>query len=327
VDWYLLIHQLPPRPLYLRAKIRNRLARVGAVAIKNSVYALPAREDCLEDFQWIAQEAAAGAGEAVVCAASFLAGISDEALVHRFKEAADAAYSGLRREVAAALERARRRAPVEPAALVRLRARFDGIAATDFFGARGRQEVHAMLRTLETRGKGKDARAPARRGRPELVGRVWVTRHGPKIDRMASAWLIRRFVDPAARFRFIDPRRETPRADQIGYDMPGGRFSHEGDRCTFETLAARLGIDDGAVRAIGEIVHDVDLKDGKYGRPEADGVRQLVEGLVSSCADDQKRLDRGLALFDDLYASYRGQPATRPRPARRKRRSPGARGR
>ncbi len=320
MNWYLLIHQLPPRPLYLRAKIRNRLARVGAAAIKNSVYALPARDDCLEDFQWIAQEAVAGGGEAFVCAAGFVAGISDEALVRRFKEAADTAYAGLRGEIAEVLARARRRTPIEPATLLRLRTRFEEIGATDFFGARGRQEVEMMIRTADERRRGKDVGAPRRRrGHPDLVGRVWVTRHGPKIDRMASAWLIRRFVDPAARFRFIDPERETPRADEIAYDMPGGRFSHEADRCTFETLTRRLGIDDAAVRTIGEIVHDVDLKDAKYGRPEAEGVRQLVLGLVHSYPEDAVRLDRGLTLFDELYASFRGQGTPRPKAARRRR--------
>jgi hypothetical protein len=325
MSWHLLIHQLPPRPLYLRAKIRNRLAKVGAVALKNSVYVLPIRDDCLEDFQWIAQEAVSGGGEAFVCRADFVEGVCDEALVRQFKDAAEASYAALRHEIGEALGRLRGgRGPEEGAALLRLRKRLEEIAAVDFFAAAGRKEVETMMRALETRLHGKGS-LPKGRGRPkdpDLVGRTWVTRRDPKVDRLASAWLIRRFVDPGARFRFIDLQREAPRAGEIGFDMPGGRFSHEGERCTFETLAARLGISDPAVRAIGEVVHDLDLKDGRYGRPEAEGVRQLILGLVRSRPADEERLERGLALFDDLYASYRG-PA--PGPAEGRRRSAGRR--
>jgi hypothetical protein len=323
--WYVLIHQLPPRPLYLRAKIRSRLARVGAVALKNSVYVLPRRDDCLEDLQWIAQEAIAGGGEAFVCRADFIEGVSEEGLVGRFTEAAGAAYAALSREIREILGRLRAwgRTAEAAAALPRLRKRLGEIAAVDSFAAAGRKEVDTMMRALEARLHGKCSYrgGRSRRTDPDLMGRTWVTRRDPKVDRLASAWLIRRFVDPGARFRFIDPEREAPRPSEIGFDMPVGRFTHEGERCTFETLARRLGVTDPAVRAIGEVVHDLDLKDGRYGRPEAEGVRQVLLGIVRSRQDDADRLDRGLALFEDLYASYRGAA---PGPARRDgRRRPG----
>jgi len=333
MSWYLLIHQLPPKPLYLRAKVRNRLTMVGAVALKNSVYVLPCRDDSLEDFQWIAQEAVAGGGEAFVCKAEFVEGVSDEALVRQFKEAADAAYAGLRGEIGEALERARARGRGKPAddsaTLARLRKRFEETGGVDFFDAPGRKEVETMLQALETRlhGGGGTPKRGGKRTHPHLVGRTWVTRHGPKVDRLASAWLIRRFVDPGARFRFMDPEREKPRAGEIGFDMPGGDFSHEGERCTFETLLARLGIRDPSVRAIGEIVHDVDLKDARFARPETEGVRQVILGLVRAHPEDEERLERGLALFDDLYASYRGHGAPEPRAPAQSRRASRGRGR
>jgi hypothetical protein len=159
----------------------------------------------------------------------------------------------------------------------------------------------------------------------ELVGRVWVTRRGVKVDRIASAWLVRRFVDPGARFRFVDPE-EPPRAAEVRFDMLGGDFTHQGDRCTFESLLARLALRDPALASIAEIVHDIDLKDDKYGRPDAPGVQQLVLGLVASHPDDAERLERGFALFDDLYASFRAVPAGRashpPRPRKPTVRSP-----
>src|SRR5262249_748881 len=146
-------------------------------------------------------------------------------------------------------------------------------------------------------------------GKPkgDFVGRTWTTRIGPKIDRMASGWLIRRFIDPAARFRFMDPAREARRPDDVTFDMVGGDFTHEGDRCTFETLTAKFGLSaDAALRAIGEIVHDIDLKDDRFGRPDVAGIRLLVEGIVKAHGDDDERMTRGAAVLDDLYASLGG---------------------
>jgi len=319
--FYILIHQLPPEPLYLRAKIRNRLAKVGALGLKNSVYVLPGRDDCLEDLQWIAQEAVAGGGEAYVCRADFAFGITNQALVERFRVQASAAYEALKIEVTKALDDARgagdKRPPKEgaPGALLRLKGRFDEIREIDFFDAPTLKEAEAMLRSLETQlHRGERTASPkAGRGRLDLVGRTWVTRRDPHVDRLASAWLIRRFVDPGARFRFIDPQRGEKGPKEIGFDLMGGEFTHEGDRCTFETLLFRLGIADPALTAVAEIVHDIDLKDGRYGRPDAPGIQQVIQGLVRAHADDKERLARALAFFDDLYASFRGRPTAAPR--------------
>lgn len=331
--WYLLIHQLPPKPAYLRAKIGHRLARVGGIALKNSVYVLPERDDCLEDFQWIAQEAAAGGGGAYVCRVEFLAGIGSAALEARFRRQATEAYEALKRDVTAALEAARKARGAadgedRAVALARLRRARDEIAEVDFFGVAAGKEVETMLRALEERirPQGPARRRPKASDLSRLVGRTWVTRRDPKVDRLASAWLIRRFVDPGARFRFVDARRETPRPGEIGFDMVGGEFTHEGERCTFEVLLGRLRASDPALRHVAEIVHDVDLKDDKFGRPDAAGVQALVKGLIHAHTEDEDRLAAGLDLFDHLYASFSGRPAGRPAgrtaPSRRGRKRP-----
>ena len=135
---------------------------------------------------------------------------------------------------------------------------------------------------------------------PELRGRTWVTRPGVKIDRMASAWFIRRFVDPKARFRFAG--ENAPRADgEVRFDMVGGDFTHEEDRCTLETLVRRVGLPDKGVKAIAEIVHDLDLKDAKFDRPETAGVRMMLDGLMARTDSDDERIERALPLFDDLH--------------------------
>jgi hypothetical protein len=296
------VHQLPPRPLYLRAKIRQRLAKVGATALKSSVYALPRREDCLEDLEWIAEEARAGGGAAWVCEAEFPDRRVDTDLVARSRSDRDAEYAALLREI-----RASRGEPDLPARLTRARKRLDEIERIDFFHAKGRSAVEELLHALHRRFERRNGmnKTAKRKPQSDLVGRTWVTRSGVKVDRISSAWFVRRFLDPKARFRFIDPKKGQPRPEEIGFDMVGGEFTHEGNRCTLETLVRASAVRDPALQPITEIVHDIDLKDGKYGRSETTGLAQVLTGLFAATSDDQVRLDRGFALFDDLYASYR----------------------
>jgi len=138
-----------------------------------------------------------------------------------------------------------------------------------------------------------------------LKGLVWVTRAGVHVDRIASAWLVRRFVDPQARFRFVPGKAAAAGPGEVRFDMAEAEITHEGDRCTFEVLLGRAGLSgDKALAAVAEIVHDIDLKDGKFGRPEADGLRTLVAGLCAATTDDQERLRRGAAIFDDLHRYF-----------------------
>ena len=138
-----------------------------------------------------------------------------------------------------------------------------------------------------------------------LRGKVWVTREAVQIDRIASAWLVRRFIDPAARFKFVPGRGYLPRAGEVRFDMFEGEYTHEGDRCTFEVLLQRAGLHDAALTAIGEIIHDIDLKDGKYGREETAGIRTVMSGIAAAHRDDEQRLARGGAVLDDLYEYFK----------------------
>ncbi|HVT15614.1 MAG TPA: chromate resistance protein ChrB domain-containing protein [Thermoanaerobaculia bacterium] len=305
---------MPPKPLYLRARIRQRLARVGAIALKNSVYVLPHSEVSLEDFQWIAEEAVAGGGEAFLCEADFFGRPSGEEIEARFRRERAADYDRLATEARELLRLTSRRgaAVASEADLAlrfsRLQKRLGEVAAIDFFAAPEREKVEALLGQVAVRLRAGQAPAPAASQPAEhagLAGRTWVTRKGIHIDRIASAWLVRRFVDPAARFRFVDSQTPEAAPGEIRFDTVGGDFTHEGDRCTFETLVARLGLADPALAQIAEIVHDIDLKDGRYGRPDAAGISQLLTGLVLAHPDDFERLDRGFALLDDLYGSFR----------------------
>jgi hypothetical protein len=328
MGWLLLIHQLPPKPIYLRAKIGNRLSRVGGLPLKNSVYVLPDRDDCLEDFQWIAEEAIAGGGAAFVWRAEIVSGTSDETLHGRFQSQVGEGYLSLVSEITTALRAFRgSESAIDAAngALLRLKKRFQELTRVDFFDAPAGKEAEAMLHALETRLRRGDKKAwsetaGARVDRSDLVGRTWITRQHPKVDRLASAWLIRRFIDPGARFRFVDAR-EKRREGEIGFDLVGGEFTHEGDRCTFETLLHRTGLSGRGLAEIAQIVHDIDLKDAKFGRPDALGVQQLIQGLCQAHSEDDERLEAGLALFDNLYASFPSPPSPKARAALASRRT------
>ena len=137
------------------------------------------------------------------------------------------------------------------------------------------------------------------------VGRVWVTRIGVHVDRIGCAWLVRRFIDKQARFKFVPPKGYVPEPNELRFDMFDAEFTHEGDRCSFEVLMTRAGLDDPALPAIAEIVHDIDLKDDKFGREEAAGIKTLINGICADTRDDDERLARGAAIFDDLYQYFR----------------------
>jgi hypothetical protein len=301
--WLILVHRIPPRPLYLRAKIRQRLAGVGAVAVKNAVYLLPHGAEGLEDLQWIAQEIEAGGGDAHLFEGDFVHGTAAEAAIAQFREARDADYDAIAADAHAAMKAARSAAAATElaAAHERLARRLDEVRRIDFFDASARAAAVEALAAIEARLK-RDRKEETRmlKTTPELRGKTWVTRPGVKIDRMASAWFIRRFVDPKARFRFAEETAKA-REGEIRFDMVGGDFTHEQDRCTFETLVRRVGLPDKGVRAIAEIVHDLDLKDAKFDRAEAAGVRMMLEGLMARTESDEERIERALPVFDDLH--------------------------
>ncbi len=314
MSWLLLIHQLPPKPAYFRVKIWRRLQNLGAVAIKNSVYALPQNEQTLEDFQWLFQEITDGGGEASVCEASFIDGLSDGQIKDLFRSAREEEYQQLAEDSRRLLaELSDPSAPPEARAelatqLRRLKRQYTQIKDIDFFGASNRHDVADLLAEIDARLVERDARPsrPDKRvGATDVVNRTWVTRAGIRVDRIASAWLIRRFIDPQARFKFVTGGDYRPEPGELRFDMFQAEYTHEGDNCTFEVLLDRTDLDDPSLRQIAEIVHDIDLKDGKFDRNEAAGVSQLIDGLAIANKDDESRLQRGSAIFDALYESFK----------------------
>jgi hypothetical protein len=320
--WLLLIHQIPPKPDYLRVKIGRRLQRVGAVAIKNSVYALPANPVSHEDFHWIMREIEAGGGSAFISDASLSDGLTDAAVRARFDAARNVEYQVILADAKALMKAARardarmtgdgtkRETPASASALDRefakLRRRHEAVVALDFFGASGQRSVAALLASIQDRLRLRAAHPRNRPAGRTIDGATWVTRRGVHVDRMASAWLIRRFIDRHPAFKFVDVSRYTHRKNELRFDMFDGEYTHAGDDCTFETLVAEFVQGDAALREIAEIVHDIDCKDGKFQREEAAGVARVIAGIVARHSRDEQRIGPGAVVFDDLYAAFSG---------------------
>ena len=324
--WLLFVHQLPSNPSNLRVRTWRRLQQLGAIAIKQAVYVLPDTPSAREDFEWLKTEVKAAGGDASVFSADHVDSWSDDALVEEFRRSRQEAYTSLARDVEKVLKRtrgARRPRGTRAPALRRLsevfRERLTAIGGVDFFGSAGRDRVTTLLKQLEQ--QASETRLPAVSSKPASPadantyrGRLWVTRPRPGVDRMASAWLVRRFIDLQARFGFAADRDAVPE-DAIPFDMFGVDFSHQDEGCTFETLCAVFGIQEPAVARVAAVVHDLDLKDGRFGAPEGATVGTLIEGLQLAHADDEALLAQGIALFEALYRAFeQSARAAGPRP-------------
>jgi hypothetical protein len=321
----LFIHQLPSHPSNLRVTTWRRLQQLGAIALKQAVYALPDTPDAREDFEWLKTEVKAAGGDATVFAADSVDAWADDALVEEFRRMRQETYVELAQEVEVALKRAthpRRskgtRAPALPRLLDIFRERLVAIEKIDFFGSAGRDRVLKLLGQLEDRAS-SPSRSPAAAGSDSsgrtasFQGRYWITRPRPGVDRMASAWLIRSFIDRQARFGFAADRESVP-DHGVAFDMFGVEFSHQGEGCTFETLCSVFALEGPALSRIAAIVHDLDLKDGKFGAPECSTVGAMIEGLRLAHQDDDALLEHGITMFDSLYRSFeQSNRATGPR--------------
>lgn len=313
--WLLLIHQIPPKPDYLRVKIWRRLQRLGAVPVKNSVYVLPMSDQTQEDFQWVLREVIESGGDASLCEARFVDGLSDDEVMQLFRSAREEDYQEISRDlerIATSLSKKtktdserEKRLALE---LERIHKRMAEVLAIDFFSAPGRETAERLIFALDARLQESSPAGKAAKAKQQLQefqDRTWVTRKGIHVDRMASAWLIRRFIDPNARFKFVPAKGYQPAPGEIRFDMYEAEFTHEGDRCTFEVLIERLRLVDPGLGPIAEIVHGIDLKDSKFAREETPGIDRIIAGIAMANKDDDARLARGFALFEDLYEYYK----------------------
>jgi hypothetical protein len=295
--WLLLLVRLPATHTAERVAIWRKLKKSGAIQIQTSTYVLPDDPARYETFQWLTQHIRDAGGDATLVRARQIEGLSNERLIQLFNSARAKEYALLCETIRSFADR-RHRASNFGNKLDRFRKQFREIRHTDFFNNPKALDVEILLRKMEE---------PQPRSKPQpklesrdFRGRVWLTRPRPEIDRVGSAWLIRKSIDPKAKFVFES--RRTPNRRVLAFDMLNGDFSHDGDDCTFETLIRRFGIEDKAVQKIAEMIHDADLDDDKFQRKECIGIDRILKGWAKQGLPDKEILRRGFECFDALYA-------------------------
>ena len=311
--WLVLMVSLPPHPSSLRVRVWRKLRALGAVPLRKSVYLLPPTPDNFERFQWLSQEVQKDGGEATFLSVDNIENMKRSEVIRLFQQLRDQDYRVLverYRKMARGLDRktpphSTKRRNEE---LARLTRELERLREIDFFDAPGYHEAKRLQETIEMRLHPRQAASATGADLPmdSLKGRRWVTRPRPHVDRIGSAWLIKRFIDPEAEFVFA-PSKEFP-PDAIPFDAAGVEFGHQGEDCTFETLVRRLGQRDRRLTHLAEIVHEVDLRDQKFPRDEARGVDLAIRGLLATFKDDQEVLVHGMILFDGLYAALSDRP-------------------
>ena len=298
--WLLLLVRLPATHSAERVAIWRKLKKSGAIQIQTSTYILPDDPARYETFQWLTQHIRDAGGDATLVRVREIEGLSNERLIDLFNAARAKEYASLREMLRPLIANAGRISNLS-GKLDRIRKQFREIRGTDFFDSPKAKDVEMVLRKLEEP-------QPGSKTQPKLEprdfrNRVWLTRPRPEIDRVGSAWLIRKSIDPKARFIFGGKRALNRRV--LTFDMLEGDFSHDGEDCTFETLIRRFGIEDKAVQKIAEMIHDADLDDDKFQRKECIGIDRVLKGWAKQGLPDKETLRRGFQCFDALYAFLR----------------------
>jgi len=303
LTWLLLLLRLPATHKAERVAIWRKVKKSGAIQIQTSTYILPDEPARYELFQWLTQEIRLAGGDATLVRAREIEGLPNEKLIELFNTARAKEYATLREALRRALSHRRktRSSPAVGDNLDRVRKQFREIRQTDFFNCPRAQDVEMLLRKMEGTqlGEASVSKVATR----DYRSRTWVTRPRPEIDRVGSGWLIRKFIDPKAKFIFA--KRVPANGRAVSFDMLDAEFSHHGEDCTFETLLKRFRIQDKAAHKIGEMIHDADLDDEKFQRTECIGIDRVLKGWAREGTSDQEILRRGLQCFDGLYAFLR----------------------
>jgi hypothetical protein len=291
--WLLLVFNLPSKNPSARVEVWRKLKKLGALPLRTSGYLLPNSPANQERFEWLAAIIRKNRGEASVAQVTSFDGLSDETIAQLFLEARSKDYQQL-------INALSKRGPHKPGQIAVLRRKFAEIVTIDFFDSPLAKRVESMLETAEQGRVAVSGKARARRR--EFLNRTWITRPRPGIDRVSSAWLIERFIDPNARFVFAADPRQFP--GSLPFDMfTSEGFGHRGDNCTFETLCREFAISDRRVRSLAQIVHDADLDDEKFGRAEGLGLDRVLTGWARQQISDEELLRRGIELIEGLYAA------------------------
>src|SRR6266478_893447 len=309
--WLTRLTSLPRTPTRHRVGVWRKLQRMGAVRLRSAGWLLPETPETTELFQWLVQEIQSFRGEATLLRVDRIETMTDEEIASLFHKARGVEYQAVVqgcRDILRHLDRYqanhRRSIPQLRSKLDNLKRELDRVQSIDYLKAPAGERARSLWETTAKRLRAAETRPRVTSGRHRTSlpprGSTWVTRPRPHIDRIASAWLIKRFCDPEAKFAFADAADAARKG--IPFDVLGADFGHHGEDCTFETLVKRFGLKDRRVKLIAEIVHEADLHDGKFTRNESTGVDLAIRALAEATPDDHELLERGMAIFDGLHS-------------------------
>jgi hypothetical protein len=305
------MYSLPVKASKERMSLWRKFRQLGAVSLKNSVYILPLTERTYENFQWLCQEIQSVGGDATLVKANGIENLEDQDIIGLFNTSRDADYreiitacESLLKKITKGKEKTAAERDVLNKELTPIEKKLKTLAEIDFFSAPFAKETNKLFlrctKAIETKRQRQRPGALTPLSKEDFRKKRWITRKRPHVDRLATAWLIRRFIDPKANFSFQKARDPLP-SGFIPFDMVGVEFSHHGDDCTIETMLKRFGIKDPAAWEISRIVHDADLKDCKYGKEEAKAVILLLKGIMDIYDEDDILLEEGIQFFEYLY--------------------------
>ena len=317
--WLLFFYSVPSKPVSNRIKVWRRLAKAGAIQLKGAGYMLPHNEGHYELFQWLVSEVEAMKGEAAFVHIDHIETMEDDEIIGLFNRQRERDYRPIEKkleELERKISSARKgsaslkdgRLPEQLGKYVKA---FEEVRKLDFFSSGTGDELGEKIKAIEEEIKrfpGAGAQKPADGIQPKALekyqGKTWVTRKRPFVDRMASAWLIKKFIDQKAVFGFIHEQDIKDAAQEaVIFDIRGGEFTHVGDMCTFEVLMKSFGIRDRALRKMAEVVHELDVEDEKYRNPAAKGIEEILTGIRKTARDDTEALEKGMNVFEMLYVS------------------------
>ncbi len=323
LSWLLIFYSVPSKPVSNRMKIWRKLAKVGAIPLKGAVYILPYSEEHYELCQWLMSEVSAMGGEADFVITSKFETLKNSEIITLFNKQREADYINVEKglnELEIKVNSIKKGSKAKNVKTLKDQLNrhvkdFEGIKKIDFFSSKMGHKVGSNIQSLKTELK-KITLTEIKKGEIEqkilifhkrqadYQGRTWVTRKKPFVDRMASAWLIKKFIDKNAVFQFIDEHeRENVDKDSVSFDMRGGEITHIGELCTFEVFVKSFGIKDKTVKKIAELIHELDMRDDKYSLPEVKGIEEILLGIRKTAKGDLEALEKGIAVFEMLYAS------------------------
>jgi hypothetical protein len=305
LKWLVFSYSLPSKSRSSpRVALWRRLRRLGSISVKTGVYLLPARDECIEAFQWLAQEVQQASGEALVFYVEQFEGLSDRQLIELFRQARQQDYIEIKIQAEELENKINKQQNIAASeikdAIAKLRKRYSEILTIDFFDCPDARLVAAKLTQIDRSLKKENVAKLISVTVAEYQHKHWVTRPRPFVDRLACIWFIRKFINPNAIIRYA----VQPEADEIAFDIKDAEFGHQGNLCSFETMVLRFGLEEPAVNAIAQIVHELDLRDGKYISPEAAGIETILKGWLLANLTDIELESLGIKLFDGLYLAF-----------------------